>query len=280
MSTRSRSEKLADIWQMTTSPVRLGDARLTWSHENASPTKDARPSIVKLRENHKWVDRRIQLVEELETGKGKDVDYVEGETLIVPLSHWKNKKIHFERDLADELRNEHHKKMSVYIEKDKACIDLEQTRADLHDKLTEEEFLQADHQRKRLLYAQKIRAEGQKKKMIEEQIENLQQEYQDEFRRTGIAKMEADYFEKERKKRNRSREGRHCCTSCCTFCCYHNPEIRRECRKCKCQGHQCCNREWLDDNLDPYLVLMDWARYVSTLIHTNTSIASFRTLLL
>jgi hypothetical protein len=27
-------------------------------------------------------------------------------------------------------------------------------------------------------------------------------------------------------------------------------------------------------------VLMDWARYVSTLIYTNTSIASFRTLLL
>ena len=146
---------------MTNSPVRLGDARLTWSHENASPTKDPRPSIVKIRENHKWIDRRIQLVEELETGKGKEVDYVEGETLIVPLSHWKNKKIGFERDMADELRNDHHQKMSVYIEKDKECIDLEQTRADLHDKLTEEEFLQADHQRKRLLYAQKIREEGQ-----------------------------------------------------------------------------------------------------------------------
>ena len=68
MSTRSRSEKLTDIWHMTNSPVRLGDARATWSHENTTPTKDKRPSIVKVRENHEWIDRRVQMIEELEKG--------------------------------------------------------------------------------------------------------------------------------------------------------------------------------------------------------------------
>ena len=69
MSTRSRSEKLTDIWHMTNSPVRLGDARATWSHENTTPTKDERLSIVKVRENHTWVDRREAMVEEEEDGE-------------------------------------------------------------------------------------------------------------------------------------------------------------------------------------------------------------------
>ena len=66
------SEKLTDIWHMTNSPVRLGDARATWSHENTTPTKDKRPSIVKVRENHEWIDRRVQMIEELEKGNGKE----------------------------------------------------------------------------------------------------------------------------------------------------------------------------------------------------------------
>ena len=263
MSTRSRSEKLTDIWHMTNSPVRLGDARATWSHENTTPTKDKRPSIVKVRENHEWIDRRVQMIEELEKGNGKeDVDYVEGETLIVPLSHWKNKKIGFERELADDLRNDHHVKMSVYRKNDKECGKLERTRADLHEQLNDEEFTQADHQRKRLLYAHKIREQINKKKMLEEETERLKEEYNSEFIRTGMAKMEADYFEKQRIKRRQAREDRPCCTACCTFCCYYQHDIRRECKNCKCKGHRCCNREWLDDNLDPHLILMNWSRYV------------------
>lgn len=263
MSTRSRSEKLTDIWHMTTSPVRLGDARATWSHENASPTKDERPSIVKVRENHTWIDRRIQMVEELEAGQGKDeIDFIQGETLVVPLSHWKDKKIGFERELADDLRLDYRKKMSVYIEKDQQCVDLERIRATLHEKLNDEEFMQAEYQRKRVLYTDKIRHEIKKKKMLAEDIIELKKEYEAEFRRTGMAKMEADYFENERRKRFKAREARHCCTACCTFCCYYNPDIRRECKNCKCGGKRCCDKEWLDDNLDPHLILMNWTRYV------------------
>jgi hypothetical protein len=193
------------IWNATASPVRLGDARETWSHEKSKFENDSRTSLQRIKEQHPWVDVGAALAEELEAETGKDKDYDE-HTLMVPLNHWKNKMVDFERDLADKHREEHAEKMKLYRKTDKEVKKLEQEKAVLHDKLAEAELTQAEYQRRRLRLREAIANAQKKEKMYLEKIELLKEELEEECVRTGIAKMEYEFLVDQRRKRREARD--------------------------------------------------------------------------
>ena len=247
------------MWDMSNSPGRLGDARATWAHEDSKKKRDKRLALARVREVHDWVDPGNALAEELEKTKGVEAE-IDDDTLIVPLSHWKNKQIAHEQDEAHKHRKAHVKMMQEYRKNDIECKEMEGIRSDLHEKQSELEFESAEFQRRRLNFKAKIVDVIKNEKMIQEEIDLLKEEYQEECLRTGIAKMEADFLIQVREERFQAREERHCCVACCTFLCWNQPSIRDECRNCKCAGRRCCDNNWLTNNLDPSLVLMDWMR--------------------
>ena len=247
------------IWNATASPVRLGDARETWSHEKAKFDKDRRTSLQRVKEQHPWVDVGAALADELEAATGQDKDY-DDDTLVVPLDHWKNHMVDFERDLADKHRKSHSDQMKLYRETDRKVKALEQEKAVLHDKLSEEEFIQAEFQRKRLRLREAIVEAQRKEKMYCEKTELLKEDFREECVRTGIAQMEYEFLVEQRRIRKEARDARHCCNACCTHLCFYNPNIRRECRNCKCDNERCCQVEWLLENLDPQQAIMEWMR--------------------